>query len=95
MAIILFKNGAFKICNAFSYQHEIEAGWSLTKEPEVPEVKEPEVPEVKEPEVPEVKEPEVPEVKELEVLSAPGTIEALEAPELSLTERLKKVTNKG
>ena len=79
MAIILFKNGAFKICNAFSYQHEIEAGWSLTKEPEVPEVK----------------EPEVPEVKELEVLSAPGTIEALEAPELSLTERLKKVTNKG
>ena len=42
MAIILWKNGAFKICNEFSYEHELEDGWSLTKEPvvEEPEIEE-------------------------------------------------------
>jgi hypothetical protein len=33
MAVILFKDGGFKICNEYSFLHELDAGWSLTKEP--------------------------------------------------------------
>ena len=78
MAIILWKNGMFKICNEFSYEHELEDGWSLTKEPKV-EVKEPEVVE------PEVEEPEE---KELEKKSE--LIEKLKAKKLELVKDLEK-----
>ena len=78
MAVILWKNGMFKICNEFSYEHELEDGWSLTKEPKVV-VKEPEVV------VPEVEEPEE---KELEKKSA--LIEKLKAKKLELVKDLEK-----
>ena len=88
MAIILWKNGMFKICNEFSYEHELEDGWSLTKEPKV-EVKEPEVvvPEVEEPEVEEKTEES--EEKELEKKSE--LIEKLKAKKLELVKDLEKL----
>ena len=79
MAIILWKNGMFKICNEFSYEHELEDGWSLTKEPKV-EVKEPEV---VEPKV-EVKDLEKEDAKKSEI------IEKLKTKKLELVKDLKK-----
>ena len=79
MAIILWKNGMFKICNEFSYEHELEDGWSLTKEPKV-EVKEPKV---VEPKV-EVKDLEKEDAKKSEI------IEKLKAKKLELVKDLEK-----
>jgi len=83
MAIILWKNGMFKICNEFSYEHELEDGWSLTKEPKV-EVKEPEVVE------PKVEEPEVEEPEEKELEKKSELIEKLKAKKLELVKDLEK-----
>ena len=44
MAVVLYKKGGFKICDPFSFTHELENGWSLTKEP--PKVEEPEISEL-------------------------------------------------
>lgn len=41
MAIVLFKKGGFKICNEFSFEHELDTGWSFTKEPLKEVAKEP------------------------------------------------------
>ena len=41
MAVVLFKDGRFKIFDEFSFTHELENGWSLTKEsPKVEKPKE-------------------------------------------------------
>jgi len=56
MAIVLYKGNAFKICNEFSYLHELENGWGYVKG-EKPEVTKPEVtkPEVTKPKTPKSK----------------------------------------
>jgi len=33
MAVVLFKDGIPKICNEFSFLHELDNGYSFTKEP--------------------------------------------------------------
>ncbi len=44
MAIVLFKGDAFKICDEFSYLHELDNGWSYTKgEKPKPKVETPKV----------------------------------------------------
>ena len=80
MAIILFRKGGFKICNEFSYEHELEDGWYLTKE-EAEKAWLP--PKVEEPEEEPEEETEEEVEKEVEVESD------LEAKKQEIIERLK------
>lgn len=82
MAIILFKNGGYKICDEFSYLHELEAGWSLTK---VPPKVDPKIQEQIKKEKEELKK----EIPEEEIKVPEEKIEIIEERKKNIIEQLK------